>query len=51
MKDILITEDLSKIIEIGKEICAEKTNIYTPTMLNTIKGTIETKKISKYDRQ
>ena len=51
MKDILITEDLSKIIEIGKEICAEKTNIYTPTMLNTIKGTIETYMGSASDKE
>lgn len=40
MKDIIITEDREQMVKIGKEICSDKSNIYTPAMLQTIRATI-----------
>lgn len=41
MRQIEITEDLEKIIKIGKELKEEKSNIYQPNVLLEITGTID----------
>ena len=38
---LVITDNLAEMIEIGKRIVEEKTNIYTPMMLNTIKEVVK----------
>lgn len=41
MQKIEITEDLNRIIKIGKELKEEKASIYTPAVLSEVTGTIQ----------